>query len=104
MDPVYQTPEEEIFTYLYAIRSTGQAKMTKEQQFRMAELLTELVARGLNTFEQLFQEVWRLRPEKHGKSEEMTRLRIYELVSKAVMHGLLIKEGRVFSVAQRIKQ
>jgi hypothetical protein len=104
MEPAFSTPEEELFVYLYAIRSTGQVKMTKEQHFRMAELLTELVARGLNTFEQIFQEVWRLKPEKHGKSEEMTRLRIYEFVSRAVMHGLLIKNGRQYSVAQRIQQ
>ena len=96
MTPI-QTIEEEIFAFLFKKGAKSQNRPTKEQKHRMLELLAALVDKGHNTFDLIFCKVWELRPQNHNKSEEYTRLRIYELLQNACLLGLVVKNDRVYT-------
>ena len=105
MLPTKPTPtrEEEIIAYMFRSGTTGRGKAQQELTRRMLELLADLVASGHDTFADIFQHVWALKPEKHGRSEEYTRLRVYELLQKACVAGLLEKEERLYRLGpQRV--
>jgi hypothetical protein len=89
------TPEEkEIQLLIFNIRATGRNKMDADQLTRISELMTWLVGRGLETFDKIFDSVWKLRHEGFGRTEENTRLRVYEFVQRACVMGLIHKKER----------
>ena len=97
------TLEEELFDYFFAPKLKSHGKPTSEATARVLELLAELVGRDFNTFDLVFRTIWALKPLKHGKSEEYTRLRIYELLQRACLCGLVVRRERLYELPEKKK-